>query len=167
MKNILLSISAAIVLSLSFLHPLSLASTETLRLSEPVASDSKSETFGSIIDTSLPLMSLQEAFNNSEQYLGKKININTRIAKVCQKKGCFFIAQEDKLALRVSFKDYSFFVPTDSSNKNVTLMGKVVKIERSQADAKHFNQDLRSNTQEIPSGVVYEIIAEGVKIPLS
>jgi hypothetical protein len=67
----------------------------------------------------------------------------------------------------VSFKDYSFFVPTDSSGKTVILAGQLIQKEMTQKQAEHFNADLQSNSDSIKPGVVYEIVANSVQIPLT
>lgn len=140
---------------------------ETLRLSEPVAQDAQSETFGVKLDNSLPKLSMQDLVTESSSHLAKPFQVEARIAKVCQKKGCFFIAQQDQHILRVSFRDYGFFIPTDSSGKTVTLAGELVQKEISPEQAAHFKADLKSDTDLVKPGVVYEIVADSVKIPRS
>ena len=138
---------------------------ETLRLSEPVAQDAQSETFGVKLDNSLPKLSMKSLVTDSYSHLAKSFQVEARIAKVCQKKGCFFIAQKDQHILRVSFRDYGFFIPTDSSGKTVTLTGELVQKDISPEQAAHFKADLKSETDMVKPGVVYEIVADSVKIP--
>lgn len=140
---------------------------ETLRLSEPVYQDEQSETFGVKLDTSLPKLSMQDLVTDSSSHLAKPFQVETRIAKVCQKKGCFFIAQQDQHILRVSFRDYGFFIPTDSSGKTVILAGELIQKEMSSEQAAHFTADLKSETDLVKPGLVYEIVADSVKIPRS
>lgn len=142
-------------------------SADGLRLSEPVAKTAESETFGVVLDTSLPRVSLTELYNNSDKYLNKRVLVSTKVAKVCQKKGCFFIAQENGITIRVAFKDYGFFVPTDSTNKQVLLAGELIQKNLSAEQAEHFNSDLRDKSTALKAGSVLEIIAESVQIPLS
>ena len=66
---------------------------------------------------------LGEIIAASDQYAGQPVLTTAKVAKVCQKKGCFFIAQDGDFTARVSFADYGFFVPTDSGGKDVTLVG--------------------------------------------
>jgi hypothetical protein len=139
---------------------------DTLRLSEPVAQDAQSETFGVKINNSLPILSMQDLVTDSPSHLAKPFQVEARIAKVCQKKGCFFIAQQDQHILRVSFRDYGFFIPTDSHGKTVTLAGELVQKRLSSEQVAHFKADLKSDTAMLTPGVVYEIVADSVKIPL-
>jgi hypothetical protein len=140
---------------------------ETIRLSEPVTQDAQTETFGVELDNSLPKLSMASLLTDSPSHLAKPFQVETRIAKVCQKKGCFFIAQQDQHILRVSFRDYGFFIPTDSSGKTVTLAGELIQKEISPEQAAHFKADLKSETDMLKSGVVYEIVADSVRIPRS
>ena len=96
---------------------------EVKRLSEPVEVTDSHEYFGAFLPDSETPMSFAELMKDNESYLDKEVLVETRVAKVCQKKGCFFIAQEGEATARVSFKDYSFFIPTDSGGKTVVLKG--------------------------------------------
>jgi hypothetical protein len=140
-------------------------SAEVVRLSEPVAEDSANETFGVILDESLPTLSMKDLAIDSSSHLAKSFQVQARIAKVCQKKGCFFIAQQEQHILRVSFRDYGFFIPTDSSGKTVTLAGELIQKEISPEQAAHFKADLKSDTELVKPGVVYEIVADSIRIP--
>ena len=111
----------------------SLVLADAIRLSEPVASDAHSETFGAVPDASLPRLSLAELMADADAHVGEARLIETRVGQVCQKKGCFFMAIDGDLALRVSFRNYGFFVPTDTGGKTVMLAGELVSRERSAA----------------------------------
>lgn len=156
------------------------ASAQTIRLSEPVSSTDSFETFGQAHDASLPTLTMKQLASQSEEHLGEAFQTKTRIAKVCQKKGCFFIAQDKEHILRVSFRDYGFFIPTDSSGKVVTLSGELLKKTLSPEQAEHFKKDLKADTSSsntsskdfdarasLKAGVVYEIIADSITIPVS
>lgn len=140
---------------------------DVVRLSEPVMQDADSETFGAVLDTSRPISDLALLLNEPDKKLGLPFVVKTRISKVCQRKGCFFIAQQDHHIVRVSFKDYGFFIPTDSNGKTVLLSGELIKKELSAEQAEHFSADLKAAKQAIKPGVVYEIVADSIRIPKS
>ncbi len=75
------------------------------------------------------------------------------------------IANSGGQAVRVSFRDYGFFVPTDTSGKTVTLTGTLIERQLSEEQAAHFRADAGSDT--IQAGKVYEIVADSVSIPKS
>ena len=96
---------------------------EVLRLSEPVEVTESYEVFGRALPETGPPLSLAALVKENEKYLDKEVMVETRLAKVCQKKGCFFVATEGASTARVTFKDYGFFIPTDSGGKDVVLVG--------------------------------------------
>ena len=138
---------------------------DVVRLSQPVAVDAHSETFGAVVASDEGVLSLGELVANAQALVGQQVVVETKVAQVCQKKGCFFVAQEGALAIRVAFRDYGFFVPSDTGGKTVTLAGELVEVELSADQAAHFNQDAGSSAG-IKSGRAYEIVADGVRIPL-
>ena len=82
-----------------------------------------------------------------------------------QKKGCFFVAQEGPSTARVSFKDYGFFIPTDSGGKNVVLLGTFSRKSVSKEEAEHYAADLGETAASTPEMFEYSIVASAVKIP--
>jgi hypothetical protein len=73
------------------------------------------------------------------------------------------IATSGEGAIRISFKDYGFFVPTDTGGKIVTLTGTVIARELSEEQAAHLREDAGSDV--IEAGPVYEIVADAVSVP--
>lgn len=138
---------------------------ETIRLSEPVASDAQSETFGAPINHELPRVNVDALASAPQEHLGNEFQVELPIAKVCQQKGCFFIAQAKQRVFRVSFRDYGFFIPTDAGGKTVLINGELISKELSSKQAAHFNSDLKSSAQSIRAGLSYEIVADSIKIP--
>ena len=139
-------------------------SADVVRLSEPVESTDRFETFGAPLPDALPPVSLSTLLENGADNLDREILVETRVAQVCQAKGCFFIAQEGEHAVRVSFKDYSFFVPSDISGRTVTLAGSLVRRELSEAQAAHLNEDAGGD-EVVQAGDQFEIVASSVRIP--
>lgn len=140
------------------------ALADVIRLSEPVDETATHEVFGSTMRATAEPVSLADIMAAPESHQGNTLVIQTRVAKVCQKKGCFFIAQQGRHALRVSFKDYGFFVPTDMGGKAVTLVGELVERTLTAEQAAHFNQDAGA-ADAFASGTVYEIVATAVSVP--
>ncbi len=140
------------------------ASADVVRLSDPVEATDTHETFGSALPEQDGVLALSTLLENSAEYLDQPVLVETRVAKVCQAKGCFFIAQEGAHSARVSFVDYSFFVPSDISGRTVTLAGSLVRRELSEAQAAHLNEDTGGG-DSISPGVQYEIVATSVRVP--
>lgn len=144
------------------------AVADVLRLSEPTHSDTVSETFGAPMDELPAVVLLSDVLQAPETYSDHAVTVNAKVAKVCQKKGCFFIAQQGNHSVRVAFKDYGFFVPTNIDGRQVTLVGQVVVRDVSPKQAEHFTKDLATKDRNsgIKSGRVVEIVASSVRVPL-
>ncbi|MFK8032384.1 MAG: DUF4920 domain-containing protein [Gammaproteobacteria bacterium] len=139
---------------------------DVIRLSEPVQSDETSETFGEPMKKMPSLVGLANVLKEPEKYTQTAFGLEASVKKVCQKKGCFFIAQQGQETIRISFKDYGFFVPTDITNRTVTLVGTLTQHEVSPEEAKHFSKDL-GEKGSVKSGFTYEIVATSVRVPKS
>lgn len=135
---------------------------EVVRLSDPVATTETTETFGSPLDEAVPLVELADVGAGN---VGETVRVEARVSKVCKRKGCFFIAVDGSTTVRVSFKDYGFFVPTDVSGKRVTLVGEVIEKEMSREEAEHFAEDMGEASAAVTPGKTYEIVATAVRVP--
>jgi hypothetical protein len=136
-----------------------------LRLSEPVAVTATHEIFGAPMDVDGQPLSLKEAIGRSAGEGATEVLIAARVAQVCQKKGCFFIAEDGNTVARVTFKDYGFFIPTDSSGKTVLLTGVVRPSEVSAVEAEHYASDLGNTSPKAIAGIEHQIVASAVAVP--
>ena len=144
------------------------AEPAAIRLSEPVAVTDAYEIFGSPVDPAGTTKRLADIVAEDDAYLGQEVRVEATVAKVCQKKGCFFIAQDGESVARITFVDYSFFVPTDSGGKTVTIVGTFDRKTLSEAQAKHYAEDEGSDPARVrgPSAE-YSIVATSVIVPRS
>lgn len=138
---------------------------QVIRLSEPVEVTATHETFGAAMPAAVDAVALATLVANHENYANESVAVEARVAQVCQKKGCFFIATDGAATVRVAFKDYSFFVPTDISGRDVTLIGEIRRVELSKEQAEHLEADLGSADADITPGPQFEIIASSVRVP--
>ncbi len=141
------------------------AEEAVVRLSEPVVVTDDYETFGRPLVVDADIHGLADTIEQAETLLDQRVLVETRVSKVCKKKGCFFIATDGDTVVRVSFRDYGFFVPTDIGSKTVLLEGSLVKVERSPEQAAHQKEDVGSDDAPLDAGVVYEIVADAVRVP--
>jgi hypothetical protein len=160
MRTVVFSIALAICTLFS-----GAVEADVTRLSEPVVVTDDAEVFGAPLDVNARPTSLETLLDSPTDYLDSPVRVEARISQVCQKKGCFMIATSGKQAVRVSFKDYAFFVPTDTGGKTVTLTGMLVERTLSEEKAAHYREDAGSDV--IQAGKVYEIVADSVSIPKS
>ena len=111
-------------------------------------------------------LSLTELIAQKQDYLGKEVRVSATITQVCQTKGCFFIAMQDGKWARITFRDYAFFVPTNTANSRVLIEGVFSETKLSAAQAQHYQTDLGSsdNSADARSLQEYSIIASSVLI---
>ncbi len=157
----LIFLSAALLISTS---AYSQAQETAVRLSEPVISTDKYEVFGEEIQVeSLEAEKLQDIVEHKED--GTNVTLVTTITEVCNKKGCFFIAEDGDYTARITFKDYGFFIPTNSAGKKATLVGEFSVVTLSEEKAKHYAEDAGKNADEIKGEQKeYSIVATSVVI---
>ena len=72
------------------------------------------------------------------------------IEECCQKKGCWMkVDMGNGESMRVSFKDYGFFVPLDAAGKSMTMKG-VATYDTIDVDfLKHLAEDANATQEEI------------------
>ena len=72
------------------------------------------------------------------------------IDEVCKVKGCWLtLKAEEGASMRVTFKDYGFFVPKNISGRKVALKGNGIVSITSVDDQKHYAKDARKSDEEI------------------
>lgn len=85
------------------------------------------------------------------------------IDEVCQSKGCWMTLATGNQKVRVTFKDYGFFVPKDAAGREVILAGVVVNKELDEELAGHYAEDAgKEFTPDMLNEV--SIVASGVLI---
>jgi hypothetical protein len=95
--------------------------------------------------------------------------IKTTVAEVCPKKGCWMSVKGEKPSevVRVTFKDYGFFVPTELNGKEIAMQGRFVKHTETVEEQKHLLKDAKRPQAEIDAITqpreTLRFVATGVK----
>lgn len=78
------------------------------------------------------------------------IKVQGTVQEVCQAKGCWMTMElgQDK-SMRITFKDYGFFVPLNSSGKTAVIQGELKKEITTVATLKHYAKDAGKSHEEI------------------
>lgn len=97
------------------------------------------------------------------------LQLEGKIAEVCQAKGCWMkVDLSDGEQVFVRFKDYGFFVPTDSAEKFAVMNGVAFIEEMSVEDQKHYAADKGATEEELKKITApkktYRFEADGVLI---
>ncbi|RZK82436.1 MAG: DUF4920 domain-containing protein [Pedobacter sp.] len=78
------------------------------------------------------------------------MKITGEVVGVCKKKGCWMtLKMPDGEPVRVTFKDYGFFMPMDIVGKKVTLDGIAKKQTISVETLRHYAEDAHKSAEEV------------------
>jgi outer membrane lipoprotein SlyB len=105
--------------------------------------------FGKTIseDGAVMLASIESNVIPGEEYAAK---VEGEIVEVCQKKGCWMtVKKDDGSVVRVTFKDYGFFVPKDAAGKWVVMEGIAFYDTLSVATLQHYAEDAGKPADEV------------------
>ena len=96
---------------------------------------------------------------------GLNFKVEGVIEEVCQMKGCWMtLRNESGSTIRVTFKDYGYFVPKDISGKMVIVQGEAVRETIDEEEARHYAEDgnleydesMRNSVSIVATGVLVE-----------
>ena len=110
------------------------------------------DTFGNKISEKDALSSLEmlSKFNSLQVEDTLNMKFSSRIKEVCSKKGCWMkLGLSSEIETMVRFKDYGFFIPLDSKDREVIIEGKAYVTEVSVDDLKHYAEDAGKSAEEI------------------
>lgn len=108
--------------------------------------------FGAPISSDKPLSvsSLTSLYAKLAPKDTKTVVAKVIVNEVCQVKGCWLTFKlDDGEMVRVKFKDYSFFVPKDSSGDTFLIEGIAGIEEQSIETLRHYAEDAGKNKEEI------------------
>ncbi|MEO8901985.1 MAG: DUF4920 domain-containing protein [Polyangiaceae bacterium] len=84
------------------------------------------KTFGAPISAG-PVLSLADVLATPDRFRGQSITVEGHVRAACTRRGCWMEmaqgAAPNLPGCRVTFKDYGFFVPTDSAGSPVKVQG--------------------------------------------
>jgi hypothetical protein len=98
------------------------------------------------------------------------LKLTGTIEKTCKMKGCWMtVTMPENSTMRVTFKDYGFFVPKEGmEGKTVVFQGQAIRTETSVEDLQHFAKDEGKSEEEVAAITQpkkeYTFVAEGVLI---
>jgi hypothetical protein len=116
-----------------------------------------------------PKVGLGALLKSPQQHDGKKVLLEGTVRKACERKGCWMELAEAGDAkgpgVRVTFKNYGFFVPVDSAGKKAKVEGTVKVADLSDETAKHYE----SEGATVPRGTdgkprEIQLVASGVEL---
>ena len=121
------------------------------------------EVYGQSFKSNQPASTVAEA-------TGETIQLTGEIESTCAMKGCWMKVQlTDGETVRVTFKDYGFFVPTSGAEgKKAIVKGQLSKKEISVETLRHYAEDAGKSEEEVAKitspKMEYSFVADGVII---
>lgn len=108
--------------------------------------------YGASIDTSEALAPV-DFLSTMQENDSVNVKVKTKIIETCSMKGCWMTVElPNGEEMRVTFKDYGFFVPKDSvEGKEVIFEGVAKKTTTSVEMQRHYAQDAGKSAEEIAS----------------
>jgi len=79
----------------------------------------------------------------------KEVSFTTEILENCEKKGCWMTVGAGEDEIRVSFKDYDFFVPLDSKGHQTTLNGVLFYDTLTVDELRHYAMDANASQDSL------------------
>jgi len=107
--------------------------------------------FGAFIDASNAI-TYDELIPKMTSTDSLAVKVSGKVGEVCQKKGCWMMLvpeQAGQPEMRVTFKDYAFFMPKDLTGKRVVLEGYAYVEETSVDVLRHYAEDAGKSKEEI------------------
>lgn len=111
------------------------------------------------------VMTLDDLLETPADFDGKTVVVEAEVVAVCQKKGCWMTFLRDTDSVRITFKDYGFFVPMDLAGTTVRVEGVFAIREVPVEEARHYLEDEGRHEEAMAitePRLTYEIVATGV-----
>lgn len=128
---------------------------DVIKRGEPITTDAKA----------IPLITVLE---NPADYARTPVVVEGVIAKACTNKGCWMeiVPEAGKPGVRVTFKDYGFFVPLDSKGLKARAEGVTAIKTLSKERADHLESEGAAKFKRNADGTVDEVsfVAQGVEL---
>ncbi|MCR9065209.1 MAG: DUF4920 domain-containing protein [Cytophagales bacterium] len=131
-----------------------------------IAQDLK--TFGKSFELQKPVAAKELGKMKKSQL--SDVQVEAEVVSVCQAAGCWMkVKLENGETMRVTFKDYGFFVPKDLAGSKIYFKGKAEITETSVSDLKHYAADAGKSKSEIDAITEptkeMAFVADGVLVP--
>jgi len=125
--------------------------------------------FGAPLSAAAPV-ELSQVIASPREWDGKTVKVSAQANAVCQKKGCWMTlaAAAAGPRVRVTFRDYGFFVPKDLAGRRVLAEGVFSVKTLPQAEAQHYADDEaqsgRPSRRVAGDELEFALVASGVHV---
>ena len=114
------------------------------------------------------MLSIKTVIDANSTYLGKDLVVRGKVDRLCVKKGCWLNLGDNKDFVRVTFKNYGIFVPSNFLGKEVAVKGVFDIKEESVKRRKHLMEDeglSRDEINKVKKPIkTYSFVASGIEL---
>jgi hypothetical protein len=124
-------------------------------------------TRGAAISKDAKAIPLATMLENPDAYTKEAVVVEGVIAASCTRKGCWMqlAPADDAQGVRVTFKDYGFFIPLDSKGMSARAEGVAVVKTLSKAEADHLEEEgAKLKRRDDGSALEVSFVANGVEL---
>jgi hypothetical protein len=126
-------------------------------------------TRGTAVSKDAKAIPLGTVLEHPDAYTKDAVVVEGVIATSCTRQGCWMqlapSAEEAAKSVRVTFKDYGFFIPLDAKGMKVRAEGVTVVKTLSKADVDHLESEgAKLTRQEDGTAVEVSFVANGVEL---
>lgn len=114
---------------------------------QPTAKAAQYKAFGDSVQSTTAPLPLAEAIKTPSPQ--KIVRIQAKVVEVCQKKGCWMMLTDGSTTMRITFKDYGFFMPKDLAGRTIIAEGILSEDILAEKDARHYAEDAGKSKEEI------------------
>jgi uncharacterized protein DUF4920 len=113
-----------------------------------------------------PVIPLPQLLANPAEYADKSVTTEGQVQRACSSKGCWMEIGTGEDACRVTFKDYGFFVPTDSAGARAKIQGRLATRVVEAAAVQHLEAEGARFRNKRADGTATEVrlIASAVQL---
>ncbi len=100
-----------------------------------------------------------------DDYTKSAVVVEGTVTNACERKGCWMQLNDADQSVRVTFKDYGFFVPLDSKGMKARAEGVTTVKKLSKAEADHLEEEgAKLKRNEDGTSVEVSFVASGVEL---
>ena len=119
--------------------PAASAADEAAPAAAPSASG-EVQRYGATLEPA-PVVPLASLLSDPKAHTDQTVTTEGRVQRACSRKGCWMEIGSGEDACRVTFKDYGFFVPTDSAGAFARIQGRLATREVEPAAVEHLESE--------------------------
>ena len=133
------------------------------------ANETGAQRYGAPLAPAEPI-ALAAVLKEPERYQNQTVTVEGKVRRNCTAKGCWMELAEglDKSlqGCRVTFKDYGFFVPTNSAGSSAKVQGVVQSKLVGTSEVEHLEREGAVFASKLPDGRAREVrlVATGVEL---